>query len=552
MHTTVLSKRECEQYLKDPSNKCPFCQYTNIPQLMFYHIKNHFQWAVQHHDFTIVKCNLKCRAKSHFHCCYCSATVITRGNLLKHIASHPSPPTQPQSSSSSVQQAQPQSSSSSVQQAQPQSSSVQRAQPESSSSSVQRAQPESSSVQRAQPESSSVQRAQPESSSVQRAQPESSSVQRAQPQSSSVQRAQPQSSTSSAQRAQPQSSTSSAQRAQPQSSSSSVQQAQPQSFSVLQAQPQSYSVQRAQPQSYSFQWAQPRSSSSSAQRAQPQSSTSSVQRAQPQSSSSSVQQAQPPAVLPKCSIKRTVTCSQCGLTLLAKNLRTHIRRRHTEKENAITPERHFQSQCIDEKIGIFAVEKAFHGQATPIHVIKNTWGPNYRSACEVDQCILNSEFAHNTGILPFECCHVKSLSFCKQVANLNDALAENSLSQLVQQKWFGEARKVQLLKLQQEANNAETPLSFHVTVGGPSTKHFISVFEPTVSYYSRMGRVMVAYDKKKNNWHCPCARPRQSCIHKATAKWHLFQMMPPDERLLIISQSILCLRKLNAKYAEKF
>ncbi len=84
-------------------------------------------------------------------------------------------------------------------------------------------------------------------------------------------------------------------------------------------------------------------------------------------------------------------------------------------------------------------------------MIKNTWGPNYRSACELDQCILNAEFAHNTGILPFECCHVKSLSFCKLVDNPNVALTENSLSQLVQQKWFGEARKAQLLKLQQEA-----------------------------------------------------------------------------------------------------
>ncbi|XP_077096666.1 uncharacterized protein LOC143748537 [Siphateles boraxobius] len=56
--------------------------------------------------------------------------------------------------------------------------------------------------------------------------------------------------------------------------------------------------------------------------------------------------------------------------------------------------------------------------------------------------------------------------------------------------------------------------------------HFQWAVQHHVSYYSRMGRVMVAYDKKKNNWHCPCARPRQSCIHKATAKWHLFQMIP--------------------------
>ncbi len=421
---------------------------------------------------------------------------------MKHIATHASPPTLPQSSS--VQQTLPQSSS--VQQTLPQSSSVQQTLPQSSS--VQQTLPQSSSVQQTLPQSSSVQQTLPQSSSVQQTLPQSSSVQQTLPQSSSVQQTLPQS--SSVQQTLPQ--------------SSSVQQTLPQSSSVQQTLPQSSSVQQTLPQSSSVQQTLPQSSS--VQQTLPQSS--SVQQTLPQSSSVQQTLPQSPVILPKCSApkKRTVNCSQCDLTLLAKNLRTHIRRHHTEKENTITPERHFQSQCIDEKIGIFAVEKAFLGQATPIHVIKNTWGPNYRSACELDQCILNAEFAHNTGILPFECCHVKSLSFGKLVDNPNVALTENSLSQLVQQKWFGEARKAQLLKLQQEANTAETHLSFHVTVGGPSTKHFISVFEPTMSYYSRMGRVMVAYNKKKNNWHCPCARPRQSCIHKATAKWHLFQIMP--------------------------
>lgn len=358
---------------------------------MYAILKNIFFYSIS--DFTIVKCGLKCREKSHFHCCYCSVSVLTRANLLNHIASQHSPSTHPH------------------------------------------------------PQSSAVLQTKPESSSVQDSQPQSSSTQQTQPQVTSVKQEQPQ---------------------------SSAQQTQPQVTSVKQEQPQSPSVHQLQS-------------------------------------------------LPKLSAKKTATCSQCNVTLLAKNLRPHIQRRHTDRVNAMTPEKHLRSQCIDEKIGIFAVEKAFHGQAIPIHVIKNTWGPNFRSACELDQCISNAEYAHITGILPFECCHVQSLCFCKQVEESNFALTENSLSQLVQEKWFGEARKIQLLKLQQEANIAETPLSFHVTVGSSSTKCFISVFEPTVSYYSRMGRVMVAYDKKKNNWHCPCAKPRQSCIHKATAKWHLFQ-----------------------------
>ncbi len=35
---------------------------------------------------------------------------------------------------------------------------------------------------------------------------------------------------------------------------------------------------------------------------------------------------------------------------------------------------------------------------------------------------------------------------------------------------------------------------------------------------------MVTYDAKTISWHCPCAKPRQSCLHKYVAKWHLFEV----------------------------
>ncbi len=53
--------------------------------------------------------------------------------------------------------------------------------------------------------------------------------------------------------------------------------------------------------------------------------------------------------------------------------------------------------------------------------------------------------------------------------------------------------------------------------------HYVSVFEPNVSFYNRLVRIMVVYNAKLNTWHCPCTRPRRSCIHKAVCKWHLFQ-----------------------------
>lgn len=94
---------------------------------------------------------------------------------------------------------------------------------------------------------------------------------------------------------------------------------------------------------------------------------------------------------------------------------------------------------------------------------------------------------------------------------------------MVSEKWFGRDRKDQCLARQKAAIEAEMPLSCKVNFSGPPSKRFISVFEPSITYYSRLGRVMVSFACKKITWHCPCAKPWQSCIHKYVAKWHLFQ-----------------------------
>lgn len=97
------------------------------------------------------------------------------------------------------------------------------------------------------------------------------------------------------------------------------------------------------------------------------------------------------------------------------------------------------------------------------------------------------------------------------------------LSEMVAAKIFEDARKQSCLDRQKAAVDAGVPLSVEVTVGGPPSKKPFSIYEPKVSYYSRLGRVIAAYDSKKKSWHCPCSKPRQSCLHKTIAKWHLFQ-----------------------------
>lgn len=66
---------------------CPFCLYkNNAHPSVFYHIKNHA--SVEHEEFTIFRCGLNCRKGTHFHCCYCPATLIRRDQFKKHLEGH--------------------------------------------------------------------------------------------------------------------------------------------------------------------------------------------------------------------------------------------------------------------------------------------------------------------------------------------------------------------------------------------------------------------------------------------------------------------------------
>ncbi|XP_059410441.1 uncharacterized protein si:ch73-109d9.1 isoform X2 [Carassius carassius] len=92
-HITVLKSGEtpciskctqcCDKY------HCPYCEtWVYKPResgSVVNHVQNHLKLAVHEEDFTIVKCNLKCREYAHFHCCYCPATVLRRGQLKTHL-----------------------------------------------------------------------------------------------------------------------------------------------------------------------------------------------------------------------------------------------------------------------------------------------------------------------------------------------------------------------------------------------------------------------------------------------------------------------------------
>ncbi|XP_059409379.1 uncharacterized protein LOC132143274 [Carassius carassius] len=249
----------------------------------------------------------------------------------------------------------------------------------------------------------------------------------------------------------------------------------------------------------------------------------------------------------KLRIQKKVQCGHCGITVNKKNLDIHVKRKHTGKICDVLEDRHLPSQCIDPVSGIYAVEKSFHRPCSVIHVQKKTSGPHPVVTCEMDECISSVEFAARSGFQHFECIHLKSLQFCPWPNKIPVVLDEDVLVDMIAPNVFGEQTKATCVATKAAANLAGVPLSVELTIGGPSTKKYISVYESKVSYYSRLGRVVASYDSTRNTWHCPCAKPRGSCLHKNIARWHLFQLhrqlfvsLPIDRHAQCLAQEHAC------------
>ncbi|XP_067301220.1 uncharacterized protein [Pseudorasbora parva] len=468
MHVSVLKKGEsikinqcrscCDKY------HCPFCEtWVYKPRELYSvakHVEHHLQTAIEEDDFIIIRCNLKCRDDSHFHCFYCSATVLRKAQFKIHLTNCKQKKEQIQSS---------QRTAAPLLQVESQPS---PSEPHTFVSSTPINHPSQSQVLKIQPLPSPLSTNQRLSSGSDLSAP--------------LLQVEPQPSPS-----------------EPNTCVSSTPINHPSQNQVLKI--------------------QPLPSLSTNQRLSSGSDLSAPLLQVEPSPSEPQTFVSPKDHVPSGSKQIRVKCIHCGIELNKKNLRLHIRRKHTEVKQTITSERHFLSQCIDSDNGIFAVQKSFFGPSLPIHVQKRTWGANHRIKCEVDQCNTNTEFAFRSGLKAFECDHIKSLAYCPRSTDDTIILNEEVLKEMVEQKWFGEDRKKKCIERQRTASILGVPLSVEVTIAGPSSSKYISVYEPKMSYYSRLGRVIVGYDSKKIRWSCPCNKTKQSCVHKAIAKWHLFQ-----------------------------
>ncbi len=219
--------------------------------------------------------------------------------------------------------------------------------------------------------------------------------------------------------------------------------------------------------------------------------------------------------------KISAQCPHCGLSLNSKNLKKHIERKHHEALHPIASV--LPAQCVDKKNGLFVVLESFCEPCTPIHVVKNFWGSSHKVKCEMDNCNSRVEVAQRNGHLVEQCVHLSSVDYTCAVATSED-LSEHLLTEMVERKWIGDIRKNRCLKLQNQAKLKGATFTSLVTIGGPDYMYYISIYEPKVSHYSKLGRVLVDYNAKTNTWNCPCGKGGKSCPHKSIAKWCLYQM----------------------------
>ncbi|XP_073703771.1 uncharacterized protein [Garra rufa] len=217
----------------------------------------------------------------------------------------------------------------------------------------------------------------------------------------------------------------------------------------------------------------------------------------------------------------SVQCPHCGLSLNSKNLKKHIERKHLEASHP-TPSV-LPAQCVDKKNGLYVVSESFCEPYTLIHVVKRFWGSSHKVMCELDKCNSQVEMAQSSEVFATQCVHLRSADYTYAIAPSED-LSEHVLTEMVEQKWIGDVRKKQCLKLQNLAKSKGATFTSLVTIGGPDYMYYISIYEPKVSQYSKLGRVLVNYNAKTNTWNCPCSKGRQSCLHNSIAKWCLYQM----------------------------
>ncbi|XP_055082353.1 uncharacterized protein LOC117381996 [Periophthalmus magnuspinnatus] len=214
-------------------------------------------------------------------------------------------------------------------------------------------------------------------------------------------------------------------------------------------------------------------------------------------------------------------CPKCHLVFYRKNLKKHIERKHSLQELDISAFSHLKSECVDPQNGVYAVHNIIRGVSRPLHVQLKMQGEVECFSCDSSLCQSKLELARSE-VKSYKCKHLQSVSNCTSFPS-SPVLPQSILAEMARKKLFAKSKIKVCTDRQILAMQNNVPLSVQLMMGNPPYKKFISVYEPNISVYSRLRRIIVSCNEEKNLWYCPCSRTKRTCVHKYVAKWHLFQ-----------------------------
>lgn len=224
------------------------------------------------------------------------------------------------------------------------------------------------------------------------------------------------------------------------------------------------------------------------------------------------------------SIRPTVQCPECGLSMKKKNLNVHIHRKHCDDEARSD----LKGYCVDPLNGVFAVCKQPTGPDSYIHVkkkIKADGDGHFTTQllCENLICREAMSVASRSGLAIMDCEHTQAALSAK-VFQPPPALKETKLEELLPNNANIRAAAA---KLNEDALNANVSAVYPLFEDIEAKKYIsFSVYigsRPTS--YSLSSRTITKYDLNEKTWICKCCK-RRGCPHKLLTKWFVYETNP--------------------------
>ena len=208
----------------------------------------------------------------------------------------------------------------------------------------------------------------------------------------------------------------------------------------------------------------------------------------------------------------TQPCPNCNKLIANSNFARHVKSHDDPIRTAM---------LVDHKNSIFMVRNAKSGSGHPIHVAMSTIPGHIKADCVSQDCKDAFTVAHNSNMIAFMCIHMASCkyAFLSELPAFDLKLAVKSMR-------YSPERIRAIIGYNESAQSNSSPLvaAFARNFSDCPSFLYFSVYEEIESYYSRLGRVIVTLNTKRQVLSCDCRK--NTCIHQLIVRSYVSQVKP--------------------------